>query len=197
MARLSSKTPDVLPFFLVQVKRLNLIARMPCPSGSADLGREAMSERNLHFKALTSLYLSSTSDTWSRPNVELGSGYCSISVRLTPLSNTPWGVVKESVVFQLLHDASQLADNTQETSLLAKCDKFELQPFQALWESRVTAVARVIHSGLHQWNVESTIYDEAEKEIAWARSWFSRSNVLLETIAPYKNHILKLNQDWS
>ncbi|MHA7811278.1 MAG: hypothetical protein ACX933_15805 [Marinobacter adhaerens] len=156
-----------------------------------------MSKRNRHFKALTSMYLSSTSDAWIRPSVELEYGYCSISVRLTPFSNTPWGVVKESVVFQLLHDASQLAANTQETSLLAKCDKFELQPFQALWESRVATVARVIHSGLHQWTIESTIYDEAENEIAWARSWFARSNVLLETIAPYKNQMLKLTQDWS
>ena len=156
-----------------------------------------MSERNLHFKALTSLHLSSTSNAWIRSKVELENGYCSIYVRLTPFANTPWGVVKESVIFQLLHDASHLAANTQETSLLAKCDKFEFQPFQTLWESRVVAVARVIHSDLHQWNIESTLYDEAENEIAWARSWFSRSNVLLETIAPYKNQILKLSQDWN
>jgi len=156
-----------------------------------------MSERNLHFKALSSLYLSSTSDAWIRPNVELENGYCSMSVRLTPFANTPWGVVKESVIFQLLHDASHLAGNTQETSLLAKCDKFELQPSQALWESRVVAVARVINSDLHQWTIESTLYDEAENEIAWARSWFSRSNVLLETIAPYKNQMLKSSQDWN
>ena len=156
-----------------------------------------MSQKNSHFKALTSLYLSSTSDAWIRPNIELEIGYCSISVRLTPFSNSPWGVVKESVIFQLLHDASLLAANTQETSRLAKCYKFELQPFQALWESRVAAVARVIHSDLHQWTSESTIYDEAENEIAWARSWFSRSNVLLETIAPYKNQMLKSSQDWN
>ena len=75
-------------------------------------------------------------------------------------------MVKESVTFQLLHDASHLAGNTQETSLLAKCDKFELQPLQALWESRVVAVTRVINSDLHQWIIESTLYDEAENEIA-------------------------------
>lgn len=156
----------------------------------------AMSERNHHLRALQSLYLSSTSDAWIRPNVDLEYGFCSISVRLTPFSNAPWGVVKESVIFQLLHDASHLAANTQETSLLAKCDKFELQPFQTLLESRVVAVARVIHSDIHQWTIESTIYDDAENEIAWARSWFSRSNVMLEMIAPYKNQILKLSQDW-
>jgi len=170
---------------------------MPCSSGSTDCRSKSMSERNLYFKALSSLYLSSTSDAWIRPNVELENGYCSMSVRLTPFANTPWGVVKKSVIFQLLRDASHLAGNPQETSLLAKCDKFELQPFQALWESRVVAVARVINSGLHQWAIESTLYDEAENEIAWARSWFSRSNVLLETIAPYKNQLLKSSQDWN
>ncbi|PXX91759.1 hypothetical protein DIT71_07800 [Marinobacter vulgaris] len=156
-----------------------------------------MSDRQDHHQALQALYLSSASGAWVRPNLDLESGVCSVSVRLTPEASTPWGPVKDTVIFQLLLDSAALAANTQETSLLVKCDKFEFSPFQPLHECRVASVSRVSHFSLHRWTVESTLYDDAEKEISWGRSWFSRSDVLLKTIAPYKNQFLKLRQDWS
>jgi hypothetical protein len=53
--------------------------------------------------------------------------------------------VKESIIFQLLYDASFLAAGTLETTLLVQCDKFEFFPFQNLTESRVTAQARLVY----------------------------------------------------
>lgn len=156
-----------------------------------------MSDREGHYRALQALYFSSTADAWIRPSLDLEYGFCSVSVRLTPFVSTPWRTVRDTVIFQLLWDAAALAANTQEASLLAKCDKFEFYPFQPLYECRVVSVARVLHSDLHQWTIESTLYDEADNEIAWGRSWFSRSNVLLESVGPYKNQLLKSRQDWS
>ncbi|MFO7813469.1 MAG: hypothetical protein ACQETT_03970 [Pseudomonadota bacterium] len=156
-----------------------------------------MSDRKNHHQALQALFFSSSSGVWVRPNLDLACGFCSVSVRLTPEASTSWGTVKDSIIFQLLLDAAALAANTQETSLLVKCDKFEFSPSQPLHECRVVSVARVIHSSVHQWIIDSTLHDEAENEIAWGRSWFSRSDFLLKTIAPYKNQFLKLRQDWS
>jgi|TARA_Y100001968_G_C19418154_1_gene750164 hypothetical protein len=104
--------------------------------------------------------------------------------------------VKESIIFQLLYDASFLAAGTLETTLLVQCDKFEFFPFQNLTESRVTAQARLVYSSLKQWTIESALKDEWQNDIAWGRGQFSRSSVLLETIGPYNNELLKQKQDW-
>ena len=144
-----------------------------------------MNPREDHYRALLAFHRSTFVGPWIRPHIELEDSQCSLSVRLNAFSCSPLGTVKESIIFQLLYDASFLAAGTLETTLLVQCDKFEFFPFQNLTESRVTAQA-----------IESALKDEWQNDIAWGRGQFSRSSVLLETIGPYNNELLKQKQDW-
>ncbi|ABM20336.1 MULTISPECIES: hypothetical protein [Marinobacter] len=155
-----------------------------------------MNPREDHYRALLAFHRSTFVGPWIRPHIELEDSQCSLSVRLNAFSCSPLGTVKESIIFQLLYDASFLAAGTLETTLLVQCDKFEFFPFQNLTESRVTAQARLVYSSLKQWTIESALKDEWQNDIAWGRGQFSRSSVLLETIGPYNNELLKQKQDW-
>lgn len=150
-----------------------------------------MNPREDHYRALIALHRSTFVGPWVRPQIELEDSHCRLSVRLNSFSCSPLGTVKDTVIFQLLFDSAFLVAGTLETTLLVRCDKFEYFPFQALSECRVTVSSR-----LKQWTVESALTDEWGNEIAWSRGLFSRSSVLLETVGPYKNQLLRQQQGW-
>lgn len=141
-----------------------------------------------HFGKLRNMYLNANVNTQIYNSTE-----CKIELEKAVISITisekffhALGAIHGSVYFKLLDDAAFFAANSIVEDVFVLTTSFNLNIIRPANSGKITAVGKVRYKSRNLFVAESTLYNEAGKEIAFGTGNFAKSKIELSEEIGYK-----------
>ncbi len=141
-----------------------------------------------HFEKLKKMYLRANVNTQIFDTTE-----CKIELEKATISLTisekyfhALGAIHGSVYFKLLDDSAFFAVNSIVEDVFVLTTSFNTNIIRPANSGRITAVGKVRYKSKNLFIAESTLYNEAGKEIAFGTGNFAKSKIGLSEEIGYK-----------
>jgi len=134
-----------------------------------------------HFEKLQRMYLKSNVNTQLYETTE-----CKIELEKATISLTilekyfhALGAIHGSVYFKLLDDAAFFAANSIITDVFVLTTNFNINIIRPANQGKITSVGKIRFKSKNLLMAESTLFNEAGKEIAFGSGSFAKSKIAL------------------
>jgi len=140
-----------------------------------------------HFKKLQTMYKMAKVNTRLYQSTE-----CKIELEKATISLTVSdkyfhgaGAIHGSVYFKLLDDSAYFAVNSIVTEVFVLTTSFNINLIRPVTEGKITAIGKIKYKSRNLFVAESTLYNEAGKEVAFGTGNFARSKIELNADVGY------------
>jgi len=142
----------------------------------------------IHYQKLGRMYLKApiNAEIFDSTTVTIGEGTAEIGLTLSPIYHHALGAMHGSVYFKLLDDAAFFAVNSLVTDVFVLTTSFNIHLLRPQAAGQIHAVGKVRFASKNLWKAESTLYNEAGKELAFGTGDFAKSKVALSEEIGYK-----------
>ena len=141
-----------------------------------------------HFSKLRNMYLLSNVNTFLYETTE-----CAIELEQATIALTisdkyfhALGAIHGSVYFKLLDDSAFFAVSSIITDAFVLTTSFNTNIIRPVSSGKITAIGRVRYKSKNIFVAESTLYNEAGKEVAFGTGNFAKSKILLSPEIGYQ-----------
>ena len=134
-----------------------------------------------HYRKLENMYLGAkvNQNLYETTTIQIGKEVAEISLEISEKYYHGLGAMHGSVYFRLLDDAAFFAVNSIVTDAFVLTTSFNLNLLRPVSKGTVTAKGKVRFSSRNLWTAESTLFNEAGKEVAFGTGNFAKSRVAL------------------
>jgi len=141
-----------------------------------------------HFKKLKNMYLCANVNThiFDTTECEIEKEKATISLEISEKYFHALGAIHGSVYFKLLDDAAFFAVNSIVKDVFVLTTSFNTNIICPVNSGKITAIGKIRYKSQNLFVAESTLYDEAGKEIAFGTGNFSKSRIKLSEKIGYK-----------
>ncbi|MEZ4684951.1 MAG: PaaI family thioesterase [Bacteroidia bacterium] len=141
-----------------------------------------------HFEKLTQMYLQANVNTqiYDTTQCHIEAEKATISIEISPKYFHALGAIHGSVYFKLLDDAAFFAANSIVEDVFLLTTSFNIHMIRPANQGKITAVGTVKFKSRNLFVAESTLYNEAGKEIAFGTGNFARSRIALTEEIGYR-----------
>ncbi len=136
---------------------------------------------SIHFEKLERMYLSANMNThiYDTTTIKISEERAEIGLTISEKYFHALGAIHGSVYFKLLDDAAFFAVNSIVTDVFVLTTSFNINLIRPANEGIIKSVGTVRFKSKNLWTAESTLYNEAGKEIAFGTGNFAKSKVAL------------------
>ena len=141
-----------------------------------------------HFLKLQNMYARANVNTLIYETTECEIEFETATITLT-ISDKYFhglGAIHGSVYFKLLDDSAFFAVNSIVTDVFVLTTSFNINIIRPVSSGKITAKGKVRYKSKNLFAAESTLYNEAGKEIAFGTGNFAKSKILLSPEIGYK-----------
>ena len=141
-----------------------------------------------HFRKLERMYLSANfnQEIYQSTTINIEEETATIQLTIEPKYFHALGAIHGSVYFKLLDDAAFFAVNSVVKDVFVLTTNFNINLIRPANEGVITAVGRVKFKSKNLFIAESSLVNEAGKEIAFGTGHFAKSKVHLTEEIGYK-----------
>lgn len=141
-----------------------------------------------HYRKLENMYLGANvnQNLYETTKILIQKETAEISLQISEKYFHALGAMHGSVYFRLLDDAAFFAVNSVVTDAFVLTTSFNLNLIRPVNSGTVTAKGKVRFSSKNMWTAESTLFNEAGKEVAFGTGNFSKSKVALTPEIGYR-----------
>ena len=141
-----------------------------------------------HYRKLERMYLSANVNThiYDTTTCVIGQETAEIGLTISDKYFHALGAIHGSVYFRLLDDAAFFAVNSIVEDVFVLTTSFNINIVRPANKGRITAVGKVKFKSRELFIAESSLYNEAGKEIAFGTGHFAKSKVALTPEIGYK-----------
>ena len=141
-----------------------------------------------HFEKLKAMYLSANMNTmiYDTTTCEISNGYAEIGLKISEKYFHALGAIHGSVYFKLLDDAAFFAVNSIVEDVFVLTTSFNLNLIRPANSGMIKAIGKIKFKSQDLFVAESTLYNEAGKEIAFGTGNFAKSKIMLSENIGYK-----------
>lgn len=141
-----------------------------------------------HFRKLERMYLNANVNTmlFDTTTCSISEEEAKIGLLISDKYFHALGAIHGSVYFKLLDDAAFFAVNSIVRDVFVLTTSFHINIIRPASEGQLTAIGKVKFKSRTLFVAESTLYNEAGKEIAFGTGNFARSGVQLSEEIGYK-----------
>ncbi len=134
-----------------------------------------------HFQKLERMYLSANMNThiYDTTTIKISEAEAEIGLTVSEKYFHALGAIHGSVYFKLLDDAAFFAVNSIVTDVFVLTTSFNINLVRPANQGIIRSVGKVRYRSKNLWTAESTLYNEAGKEIAFGTGNFAKSKVAL------------------
>ncbi len=134
-----------------------------------------------HFEKLERMYLSANMNThiYDTTTIKISDSEAEIGLTISEKYFHALGAIHGSVYFKLLDDAAFFAVNSIVTDVFVLTTSFNINLIRPANKGTLRSVGKVRYRSKSLWTAESTLYNEAGKEIAFGTGNFAKSKVEL------------------
>lgn len=134
-----------------------------------------------HFEKLQKMYLKSNVNThlYETTECKIEHEKATISIEISDKYFHALGAIHGSVYFKLLDDASFFAVNSIVTDAFVLTTSFNLNIIRPANKGRITAIGKLKYKSKNIFVAESTLFNDAGKEIAFGTGNFVKSKIEL------------------
>ena len=134
-----------------------------------------------HYRKLERMYLQANINTmlFDTTTCEISMEKAEIGLTLTEKYYHALGAIHGSVYFKLLDDAAFFAVSSIVEDVFVLTSSFNINLIRPVKDGTITSVGKVKSRSTNQFVAESTLYNEAGKEIAFGTGNFVRSKTSL------------------
>lgn len=141
-----------------------------------------------HFRKLKNMYLSANVNTqiYTSTACEIELEKATISMDISEKYFHKLGAIHGSVYFKLLDDAAFFAVNSIVEDVFVLTSSFQINILRPANAGKITAVGKLRFKSKNMFIAESTLYNEAGKEIAIGTGNFMKSKISLSKEIGYE-----------
>jgi uncharacterized domain 1 len=141
-----------------------------------------------HFEKLQNMYLKSNVNIhlYETTECKIGHEKATISIEISDKYFHALGAIHGSVYFKLLDDASFFAVNSIVTEAFVLTTSFNMNLIRPVSNGRITAIGKLKYKSKNLFVAESTLFNDAGKEIAFGTGNFVKSKIELSPDIGYK-----------
>jgi len=141
-----------------------------------------------HFEKLKNMYLNANVNTkiFDTTECEIELEKATISLEISEKYFHALGAIHGAVYFKLLDDAAFFAVHSIIDDVFALTTSFNTNIISPVSSGKIIAVGKIRYKSQNLFVAESTLYDEAGKEIAFGTGNFSKSRIKLSEKIGYK-----------
>ena len=134
-----------------------------------------------HFEKLQRMYLSANMNThiYDTTTIKINEAEAEIGLTISEKYFHALGAIHGSVYFKLLDDAAFFAVNSIVKDVFVLTTSFNINLIRPANKGILRSVGKVRYRSKNLWTAESTLYNEAGKEIAFGTGNFAKSKVAL------------------
>jgi len=134
-----------------------------------------------HFNKLQRMYLKSNVNThlYETTECEIEFEKATISITISEKYFHALGAIHGSVYFKLLDDAAFFAANSIITDVFVLTTNFNINLIRPANQGKITAIGKIRYKSKNLLMAESTLFNEAGKEIAFGSGSFAKSKIQL------------------
>ncbi len=134
-----------------------------------------------HFEKLERMYLSANMNThiYDTTTIKINEAEAEIGLTISKKYFHALGAIHGSVYFKLLDDAAFFAVNSIVTDVFVLTTSFNINLIRPANKGVLKSVGKVRYRSKNLWTAESTLYNEAGKEIAFGTGNFAKSKIAL------------------
>ncbi len=141
-----------------------------------------------HYEKLENMYLSAhiNKQLFESTACTIKDKTATISIEISDKYFHALGAIHGSVYFKLLDDAAFFAVNSIVQDVFVLTTSFNISFIRPVNSGKITAIGKVRFVSKQQFIAESTLYNQAGKEIAFGTGYFAKSNQRLDESIGYK-----------
>ena len=141
-----------------------------------------------HFEKLKNMYLNANVDTkiFDTTECEIELEKATISLEISEKYFHALGAIHGAVYFKLLDDAAFFAVHSIIDDVFALTTSFNTNIISPVSSGKITAIGKIRFKSQNLFVAESTLYNEAGKELAFGTGNFSKSRIKLSEKIGYK-----------
>lgn len=130
-----------------------------------------------HFEKLKRMYLRANVNTqiFDKTECKIESGKSTISLTISEKYFHALGAIHGAVYFKLLDDAAFFAVNSLINDVFVLTTSFNINIVRPVSSGKITAIGKVKYKSRNMFVAEASLYNEAEKEIAFGTGNFAKS----------------------
>ena len=134
-----------------------------------------------HYGCLERMYLSANinKDIYQGTTIHITDARAEIGLEVMTRYFHALGAIHGSVYFKLLDDAAFFAVSSIVTDVFVLTTSFNVNLVRPANSGKLRAIGRVRYRSQHLFSAESTLFNEAGKEIAFGTGNFAKSKVAL------------------
>ncbi len=134
-----------------------------------------------HFEKLRKMYLNTNINThlYESTQCQIEEGKATIAIDISSKYFHALGAIHGSVYFKLLDDAAFFAVNSIVEDVFVLTTSFNINMVRPANEGKITAVGHLKFKSSHVYVAESTLYNQAGKEIGFGTGNFAKSKIAL------------------
>jgi len=133
-----------------------------------------------HFERLERTYLSSPTNAYYRPSIEVGEGRARIAIEARPDLYHAAGAVHGSHYFKLLDDSAFFAVNSVVEDVFVLTVTFTVNLLRPVSEGPMVGEGKLVHRTRTLFWGESVLYDGQGRAIGRGQGTFVRSKIPLD-----------------
>jgi len=147
-----------------------------------------LEDNSLHYRKLEKMYLSANLNNaiYDTTTVSIESEKATIGLEVVPKYHHALGAMHGSVYFKLLDDAAFFAVNSIVTDVFVLTTNFNINLVRPVVSGKIRAEGTIKFSSRSLWIAEATLYNEANKVVAFGTGHFAKSRVMLSEDIGYK-----------
>ncbi len=141
-----------------------------------------------HFQKLRNMYLTSkvNKNLYETTECEIALEKATISLTISEKYFHGLGAIHGSVYFKLLDDAAYFAVSSIITDVFVLTTSFNTNIIRPANQGKITSIGILRYKSKNHFVAESTIYNEAGKEIAFGSGNFTKSKIALSKEIGYE-----------